>query len=219
MARTLAILSAVVLLAAAADAASTVTLSSIQPPKLNVNLSFVIDGVSVTPSSPCQSQAPGSACLPVPHAVRDQVIVNYAVKADYPANTTDTVQLKACYSPFSSVNRPWRAANNIIAKSKTCPFVIASGLNPSSGNATWKIPQNVPIATYFVRAYVLAPNPADSSSPNPVAFGNSVGYFQVQPISTKEKGLLVAAGICICVGPILFVSFMLWEFKFSKKRV
>lgn len=42
---------------------------------------------------------------------------------------------------------------------------------------------------------------------------------QVQPIDTREKGLVVAAGIRICVGPIVFVGLMLWEFKLSKKRM
>ena len=42
-------------------------------------------------------------------------MVKYAVLPAYQANTTDKVQLKLCYSSFSSVNRPWRAANNVIA--------------------------------------------------------------------------------------------------------
>lgn len=45
-------------------------LSSIQPAKLQVNVSYMINGVSVMPSAPCTQQAPGSSCLPVPHAVR-----------------------------------------------------------------------------------------------------------------------------------------------------
>ena len=45
--------------------------------------------------------------------------------------------------------------------------------------------------------------------------------MQVVPVSHREKGLTVAAGICICVGPILFAALMLWEFKFKapKKHV
>ena len=40
--------------------------------------------------------------------------------------------------------------------------------------------------------------------------------LQVIPINSREKGLKAAAGICICVGPILFTTLMLWEFKFKK---
>jgi hypothetical protein len=139
-------------------------------------------------------------------------MVSYAVLPQYTVNSTDTVLLKACYSNFSSVDRPWRAANQIIALSKRCPFVIAQNLNPGSGNVTWKVPNTVPLATYFVRALVY-------NGVNPVAVGNSVGYFQVNKINIHPKGLVVAAGLCICVGPILFTGLMLWEFKFSKKRV
>ena len=39
---------------------------------------------------------------------------------------------------------------------------------------------------------------------------------QVIPISTREKGLVVASGICICVGPVLFTLAMLYEFKIKK---
>lgn len=42
-------------------------------------------------------------------------MVSYAVMPQYMPNTSDTVLLKACYSPFSRVNRPWRALNNVIA--------------------------------------------------------------------------------------------------------
>lgn len=49
---------------------------------------------------------------------RDSIMVKYAVMSNYTANTSDTVLLKACYSPFSRVNRPWRNLNNVIA---VCP--------------------------------------------------------------------------------------------------
>lgn len=136
------------------------------------------------------------------------------------ANTSDYTLLKACYSPFSRVNRPWRAINNVIAKSKACPFAIANNTSPESGNKTWKIPQNVPTGTYFIRALVYAANASDptGASNTPVAIGDSQGFFEVIPVSHKEKGLTVAAGICICVGPILFTALMLWEFKFAPKK-
>lgn len=42
--------------------------------------------------------------------------------------------------------------------------------------------------------------------------------LQVVPISHREHGLVIAAGICICVGPVLFTLLMLWEFKFAPKK-
>lgn len=204
---------------APSHAISGVTLSSLQPQKLTVNLTYNIAGMMETVPV-CTQQAPGSDCLAKPHAVRDSVVVNWAVMANATANTSDTTLLKACYSPFSRVNRPWRALNNVIAKSKACPFQISNGTSPTSGNVTWKIPQNVPTGTYFIRALVYAYNSSDPTgkSNTPVAIGDSKGFFQVIPISHKEKGLTVAAGICICVGPILFAALMLWEFKFAPKK-
>ena len=35
----------------------------------------------------------------------------------FKANLTDSVMLKACYSNFSSVDRPWRKFNDIISVS------------------------------------------------------------------------------------------------------
>ena len=42
--------------------------------------------------------------------------------------------------------------------------------------------------------------------------------LQVIPISHREHGLVIAAGICICVGPVLLTLLMLWEFKFAPKK-
>lgn len=215
----LAILSVIFLSVSPAYGTSSTTLTSIQPPKLTVNLTYNIDGTQQT-FPVCTLQAPGSACLPKPHAVRDSIVISYGVMYNATANMSDTTLLKACYSPFSRVNRPWRAINNVIALSKACPFQIAKGLSPSGGNSTWKIPQTVPTGTYFIRSLVYAKNASDPSgnSNYPVAIGDSKGFFEVVPVSHREKGLTVAAGICICVGPILFASLMLWEFKFKAPK-
>lgn len=76
-----------------------------------------------------------------------------------------------------------------LQKSKACPFQIGTGLNPTSGNKTWKIPQNVPTATYFIRALVYAKNASDSANPNAVAIGDSKGFFEVNfGSAVKETG-------------------------------
>ena len=77
--------------------------------------------------------------------------------------------------------------------SKKCPFVIKTNLNPVAGNATWKIPNTVPFATYSLRAFVYR-NVTQSNGMNisdPVATGVSVGYFQVcsKPFKARTQGL------------------------------
>ncbi len=63
-------------------------------------------------------------------------------------------------------------------KDKQCGVEIPSGtsasLPPYEGNVTWHIGENVPQATYFVRAYSMC-------GETKCAFGNSTGYFQVAP--------------------------------------
>ena len=70
--------------------------------------------------------------------------------------------------------------------SKRCPFVIGTGLNATAGNATWKIPNTVPIATYYVQALVYAKNASNPSNPNAVAVGKSVGYFQASILAAPN---------------------------------
>ena len=65
-----------------------------------------------------------------------------------------------------------------VQKDKQCGVEITSGtsesLPPYEGNVTWHIGENVPQATYFVRAYAMC-------GETKCAFGNSTGYFQVAP--------------------------------------
>jgi hypothetical protein len=71
--------------------------------------------------------------------------------------------------------------------SKKCPFVIATNLNPASGNATWKIPNTVPYATYSLRALVYTNVTMNGKiTPDPIATGVSVGYFQVSSCAGRR---------------------------------
>lgn len=80
-----------------------------------------------------------------------------------------------------SDSRPFKACTPGVQLSKACPYPIAKGLNPSAGNATWKIPANASIATYFIRALVYTKNASDPSGASdiPVAIGDSKGFFEV----------------------------------------
>jgi hypothetical protein len=202
-----------------ATAAAAVTLSSIMPPKLSVTLRYMIDGEEVI-TTPCKSQNLGAACLPKVQADSDDaVIINYSVFANQTANLTDYVQLKACYSNYSEVDRPWRKFNNVISKSKKCPIVIKSHLDPSRSNATgivWKPKDTVATATYFIRAFVF--HNSSSTVSYQVAFGNSMGYFQVQAIDPRPKSMKIAAGICSTVGPLMFVGYFAMTYL-RKKNV
>ena len=67
--------------------------------------------------------------------------------------------------------------------------MIATNLNPVSGNATWKMPNTVPFATYSLRALVYT-NVTQNGKivPDPIATGVSVGYFQVSSHDGASPG-------------------------------
>ena len=48
---------------------------------------------------------------------KELVQVSYALKPGFAVNSTAYVQVKACYSPYSQYDRPWRKANPVIAVS------------------------------------------------------------------------------------------------------
>jgi hypothetical protein len=197
------------------------TFTSIAPNKINVNItSFTVDNKTVAAGTPCTDMTPGNACLVQVQAARDQVHIEYSVKSGFPANSTpDYITLKACYSNYSSVDRPWRAFNNIISLSKRCGFVIATNLDPAGGNATWKIPNTVPFATYTLRALVYSNVTQDGKVvPDPIATGVSVGYFQVNKIDDRPQNMKVAAGICACVGPLMFASYFIVDAMIKKNK-
>ncbi len=56
---------------------------------------------------------------------------------------------------------------------KQCGVSMEKHLPPNQGNVTWEIEENVPGATYFVRAYGLCGQTI-------CAFGNSTGFFQAR---------------------------------------
>ena len=83
--------------------------------------------------------------------------------------------------------------------SKKCPFVIATNLDPVSGNATWKIANTVPYATYSLRALVYTNVTVNGKvTPKPIATGVSVGYFQVSSRNrhwTAQKPVTNSGGL------------------------
>jgi hypothetical protein len=196
---------------------SNVTFSSIQPPKLAVTITnYDVDGMNEIAGPICTGQQLNSDCLTTINADRDSVSMTYTVLPQFDANLTDTVSLKACYSNYSAEDRPWRKYNDNISKSKRCPFLIAKGLDPESGNATWMPNANVPTATYFIRAFVNRKNPTNPETPIIVATGISMGFFKVEAIDSTPTNMKIASGICACVGPIFFFSYIVYA-KFTGK--
>lgn len=82
----------------------------------------------------------------------------------------------------------------------------------------WELPEDLPMASMFVRAYVMLANPNGTN--NPVAYGNATTYFMVERINSRPQTLISATiGLCF-VGPflltVLLIGEKLWIAKKSK---
>ncbi|KAK9807638.1 hypothetical protein WJX72_005091 [[Myrmecia] bisecta] len=217
-------LCAVVLLSLAAlcqaeTAHSPATLASISPKKLVVNATYVIDGQNFTGAKVTTDKlyAPG---MPILQADEDKVLVSYAVNSSFTANASGTVTLRACWTPKSIVDRPWRKANPVIDSgyNKQCTHVIATGLNSSKGTAEWVVAGDIGLSNMFVRAYVYNPAPAGAAyTETPVAYGDSVGFFQVQKVDSRPPALIASVAVLSCLGPAFLISYFAYD-KFAKKR-
>jgi hypothetical protein len=201
------------------------TLAKIGPQKLTVDLTYTLGGVA-GPAS-CNQTTLNAPCLTKLQAgEQDEVVqVSYALRPGFDVNSTAYVQLKACYSPYSQYDRPWRRANPIIAKDRACAFPIKSNLPPSQGSATYYAHEEVPHSTLFVRAYVMCPASAPGAPAGipanahwPCAYGQSQTYFQVQPINSRPSSLVGGAIGCIIAGPVLLAALIFLDRKVLKRN-
>lgn len=190
------------------------TLASIQPNKIQVDVEFELDG-KLSTMPPCPTDSGSKTCSkPQVQAEHDAVEIKYSILNGFTAAPTDKLTLKACWAPLSQDTRPWRKSNPVVALSKQCKIMIAKGLkpfrNPTAG-FKWEPDESVPSATYFVRAFVMrnATTLDGEISPEtyPVAFGDS-DFFGVKGINSIPTSMKIASGLCICVGPIMFGTYV-----------
>ncbi|KAK9825836.1 hypothetical protein WJX81_000981 [Elliptochloris bilobata] len=211
-----ALLATLALSTLCAAAAAPVTLTSLTPAKMTISVtSFMVEGHKMAGklSKSADLDAPGIPTLQATvnsNTEKDAVLVGYSMPPAAVPGVTST-SLYACYSKPSAYDRPWRQANDILSKDKQCQIVIANGLPPHQGNATWEIDENVPQATYFVRAYSLC-------GQTRCAFGNSTGFFQVNPIHNLPKEVIGATIGVMFFGPVVLTVFFLKDRVIGKTR-
>lgn len=141
----------------------------------------------------------------------DKITVDWALNKSVPAGTDSdykTVRVKLCYAPISQVDRAWRKTDDLISKDKTCQFKIVS--RPYTGGAAnqsfeWTVRRDIPLGTYFVRAYVL------NSDDVEVAFGQTTdahkttNLFDVVAISGRHVSLDIAS-VCFSAFSVLSLA-------------
>lgn len=130
-------------------------------------------------------------------AGEDKMTVTWSYNQTFPTGTDSTyksVTVKLCFAPVSQVDRKWRKTVDDLAKDKTCQFKVVSGpYTPESSSSTWIIENDVPTATYFVRAY------AYDSDGVEVAYGQTTdahktqNLFEIKGITGRHASIDVAS--------------------------
>ena len=80
----------------------------------------------------------------------------------------------------------------------------------------WSPPDTAPNAAYFIRAYAVCKNATYGTSP--CGFGNSVGYFQINQITSRPHNMLGAIIGMAFAGPVIFFVYFAADSFIQKKR-
>jgi hypothetical protein len=169
----------------------------------------------------------------------NDVVMNYktgnlAVTWNLNSTVTDTsayksIQFKMCFGAADQDDRPWRANDPGLLKSKTCKYPIhyvhsfvPSG-NFTINKATLNTIEQIPQAHYFVRAFVM--NVTNCTVPGncAIAFGQTANKNRTSPLFffqayTGRHGSLVATTIAISVTSYLALGAFFVVEKALRKR-
>eukprot|EP00878_Enallax_costatus_P002739 GHUV01002928.1.p1 GENE.GHUV01002928.1~~GHUV01002928.1.p1 ORF type:complete len:265 (+),score=73.35 GHUV01002928.1:83-796(+) len=130
------------------------------------------------------------------------------------------VFVKACYSKPSTADRPWRKANDVIDKDKSCPFIVKSSeftANSTTVNVEWPIPKNMTKAAWFAAIYVQCQNGTDVAWCQTDSTKNAT-YFGTNIINSTPTGMIIATAVCSAIGPLFLASYFLKDFLNKGKQ-
>jgi hypothetical protein len=130
------------------------------------------------------------------------------------------VVVKACYSKPSTADRPWRKANDVIDKDKSCPFIVKSSefsANTTELDVEWPIPKNMTKAAWYTSIYVQCQNGTDMAWCQTDSTKNAT-YFGTTIINSTPTGMIVATAVCSAVGPLFLAAYFLKDVFARKKQ-
>eukprot|EP01025_Chloroclados_australasicus_P041189 TRINITY_DN4348_c0_g2_i1.p1 TRINITY_DN4348_c0_g2~~TRINITY_DN4348_c0_g2_i1.p1 ORF type:complete len:264 (-),score=18.04 TRINITY_DN4348_c0_g2_i1:52-843(-) len=127
------------------------------------------------------------------------------------------VVVKLCYAKPDTINRKWRKFNDLFKKDKTClqktdpiDFAVAE-------NAKLVLKSTTPKAAFTVSVFVKCADQGDNEycylkHPFP-SYSNATNavYFPAQTMDARPTNLYVAVFICVAIGPILLLAFLIYE--------
>lgn len=130
-------------------------------------------------------------------AGEDQITVTWAYNTSFPAGTDSaykTIKVLLCYAPISQKDRGWRKTVDNLKKDKTCQFkIVEKPYSPSNNTFTGIIKENVPTATYFVRAYAYSSDDVETAFGQTTDALKNTNLFQIQAISGRHLSLDIAS--------------------------
>lgn len=154
--------------------------------------------------------------LPSVSAGVDSIIIRYKSES---SNLNSTVQLRGCYSAYSSQDRPWRKQESIINDNfkKRCSVDIIEDLDITTlpdgnfaGEYTWTPGKASGPSFYTIQAFEVCSNGSFC------AYGQAPGYYEIIPIDSTPSWLRGLVGFLICIGPISLALFIFVESKMKK---
>ncbi|KAK4768094.1 hypothetical protein SAY87_003235 [Trapa incisa] len=136
----------------------------------------------------------------------DTITVTWAYKGT-DDSSYKTVEIHLCYAPISQKDRGWRRTADNLEKDKTCPLlVVASPYSPSSRNGSfvWLVEEDVPPATYFIRAYALDAGRHRLGYGQTTDDEKATNLFEVVAVTGRHASLAIASA---CFSAFSVVSF------------
>lgn len=150
--------------------------------------------------------------------IEDTIVVAWKANTTGVPITASKVRTELCFAVESQTGRAWRATKDDLDKDKTCVHDIATqSYAAAGGSVSFPLPNNIPGAKYFVRAYAV------DVKGTPVAYGQSspdktANTFTVVPISGRNETLNLAAAILSILSVVLLFSFFVFESIYVKRK-
>ncbi|XP_030492867.2 high-affinity nitrate transporter 3.1 [Cannabis sativa] len=146
----------------------------------------------------------------------DKFTVTWGLNNSFPAGTDSaykTIKLRLCYAPVSQVERAWRKTEEELSKDKTCQFnIVTKPYSASKQSFEWVVERDVPLGTYFVRAYAYNAANAEVAFGQTTDAGKTTNLFDIIAITGRHASLDIAS-VCFSAFSVVALIGFFWAEK------
>ncbi|KAF4346035.1 hypothetical protein F8388_010882 [Cannabis sativa] len=146
----------------------------------------------------------------------DKFTVTWGLNNSFPAGTDSaykTIKLRLCYAPVSQVERAWRKTEDELSKDKTCQFnIVTKPYSASKQSFEWVVERDVPLGTYFVRAYAYNAANAEVAFGQTTDAGKTTNLFDIIAITGRHASLDIAS-VCFSAFSVVALIGFFWAEK------